>query len=64
MRITRTAARTTRASPRLVADQLFDDRLGVSLSAAYSERDSEVDRYKRQAGQSDYAYRGSTLAGN
>ena len=38
-------------------------RFGVSLSGAYSERDSEVDRYKRQAGQSDYAYRGSTFAG-
>ncbi len=34
----------------LVADQWFDGRLGVSLSGAYSERDSEVDRYKRQQG--------------
>jgi outer membrane receptor protein involved in Fe transport len=47
----------------LVADQWFDDRFGVSLSGAYSKRDSEVDRYKRQAGQSDYEYRGSTFAG-
>ena len=47
----------------LLADQWFDNRLGVSLSGAYSERDSEVDRYKRQAGQSDYTYRGSTFAG-
>jgi iron complex outermembrane recepter protein len=47
----------------LVATQLFDDRLGFSLSGAYSERTSEVDRYKRQAGQSDYEYRGSTFAG-
>ncbi|MBC8026854.1 MAG: TonB-dependent receptor [Steroidobacteraceae bacterium] len=47
----------------LIADQWFDDRFGVSLSGAYSQRDSEVDRYKRQAGQSDYAYRGSTYAG-
>jgi hypothetical protein len=36
------------------ADQWFDDRVGASVSFAYSERDSEVDRYKRQAGQSDY----------
>jgi TonB-dependent receptor len=47
----------------LVATQFFDDRLGVSFSGAYSERTSEVDRYKRQAGQSDYEYRGSTYAG-
>ena len=47
----------------LVATQFFDDRLGLSLSGAYSERTSEVDRYKRQAGQSDYEYRGSTFAG-
>jgi TonB-dependent receptor len=47
----------------LVATQFFDDTLGVSLSGAYSERTSEVDRYKRQAGQSDYEYRGSTYAG-
>jgi iron complex outermembrane receptor protein len=48
----------------LIADQWFDNRLGVSLSGAYSKRVSEVDRYKRQAGQSDYEYRGSTWAGN
>ena len=48
----------------LVADQWFDDTVGVSLSGAYSERTSEVDRYKRQAGQSDYEYRGSTFAGH
>ncbi|HYJ39644.1 MAG TPA: TonB-dependent receptor [Steroidobacteraceae bacterium] len=47
----------------LFADQFFDDRFGVSLSGAYSERTSEIDRYKRQAGQSDYAYRGATFAG-
>ena len=48
----------------MFADQWFDKKLGASLSVAYSERDSEVDRYKRQAGQSDYTYRGSTWAGN
>jgi iron complex outermembrane recepter protein len=47
----------------LVADQWLDNRLGVSVSGAYSKRDSEVDRFKRQAGQSDYTYRGSTWAG-
>ncbi|HEY6123221.1 MAG TPA: TonB-dependent receptor [Steroidobacteraceae bacterium] len=48
----------------LFADQWFDDTFGVAFSVAYSERDSEVDRFKRQAGQSDYEYRGSTWAGN
>ena len=48
----------------LVATQFFDDTIGVSLSGAYSERTSEVDRYKRQAGQSDYEYRGATFAGS
>ena len=48
----------------LLADQWFDERLGVSLSGAYSKRDSEVDRYKRQAGQSDYLYRSSAFTGN
>jgi TonB-dependent receptor len=48
----------------LLADQWFDDRIGVSLSGAYSKRDSEVDRYKRQAGQSDYLYRSSAFTGN
>src|SRR5688572_232328 len=37
----------------LFADQFFDNRFGVSVSAAYSERDSEVDRFRRQPGQSD-----------
>ncbi len=48
----------------LYADQWFDDQFGASFSFAYSERDSEIDRFKRQQGQSDYAYRGSTWAGN
>src|SRR5690242_9881351 len=48
----------------LFADQWFDNRLGASVSVAYSERDSEVDRFKRQAGQSDYTYRSSSWAGN
>jgi iron complex outermembrane recepter protein len=48
----------------LLADQWFDSRLGFSLSAAYSERDSEVDRYRRQQGQSDFLYRNSAFAGN
>jgi iron complex outermembrane receptor protein len=48
----------------LYADQWFDNKFGASMSFAYSERTSEVDRFKRQAGQSDYEYRGSTWAGN
>ena len=47
----------------LFADQWFDNRLGASVSVAYSERDSEVDRFRRQAGQSDYTYRSSSWAG-
>ncbi|MEO8016797.1 MAG: TonB-dependent receptor [Pseudomonadota bacterium] len=47
----------------LFADQWFDNKLGGSMSFAYSERDSEVDRYKRQAGQSDYLYRSSAFTG-
>jgi len=45
----------------LYADQWFDNRFGISVSGAYSERTSEIDRYKRQAGQSDYTYRSSTF---
>lgn len=54
-------------NPRLAAlyaDQFFDRKVGISMSVAYSERDSEVDRFRRQQGQSDYTYRGSTWAGN
>ena len=47
----------------LFADQWFDNKFGVSLSGAYNKRDSRIDRYRRQAGQSDYEYRGSTWAG-
>src|SRR5690349_1007155 len=52
-------------NPRLAAlyaDQFFDHTVGVSMSVAYSERDSQVDRFRRQQGQSDYTYRGSTWA--
>jgi len=48
----------------LVSHKWRDDSLGASVSFAYSDRDSEIDRYKRQAGQTDYTYRGSTWAGN
>ena len=54
-------------NPRLAAlfaDQFFDDKLGFAVSVAYSERDSEVDRFRRQQGQSDLAYRGSSWAGD
>lgn len=47
----------------LVADQWFDGRLGVSMSAAYNKREQAIDAYRRQPGQSDYAYRGATFAG-
>jgi iron complex outermembrane receptor protein len=47
----------------LFAQQWFDNKLGASLSAAYSKRDSEVDRFKRQAGQSDFLYRSSAFTG-
>jgi iron complex outermembrane recepter protein len=53
-------------NPRLAAlyaDQFFEHKLGISMSVAYSERDSEVDRFRRQQGQSDFAYRGSSWAG-
>jgi len=52
-------------NPRLAglyADQFFDNKLGISASVAYSYRKSEVDRFRRQPGQPDYAYRGSTWA--
>ncbi len=53
-------------NPRLAAlfaDQFFDHKLGISMSVAYSDRDSEVDRFRRQQGQSDLAYRSSSWAG-
>ena len=48
----------------LLADQWFDGKLGASVSVAYSERDSEIDRYRRQQGQNDYLYRNSAFNGN
>ncbi|GFE83806.1 hypothetical protein GCM10011487_58060 [Steroidobacter agaridevorans] len=47
----------------LVADQWFDGRLGVSMSAAYNKREQEIDSYRRAPGTSDYAYRGATFTG-
>lgn len=41
-----------------------NERFGVLLSGAYSERETEVDQYKRPAGQPDYLYRNSNWAGN
>jgi iron complex outermembrane receptor protein len=35
---------------------------GALFSAAYNKRNSTIDSYGRQPGQSDYAYRGSTFA--
>jgi TonB-dependent receptor len=54
-------------NPRLAglyADQWLDNTIGASFSFAYSERDSEIDRYRRQQGQNDYAYRNSSWQGN
>lgn len=48
----------------LFADQWLDHTLGFSASVAYSDRESEIDRYRRQAGQSDYLYRSSVWTGN
>ncbi len=55
-------------NPRVAA--LYSDRwdtkwgqFGALFSVAYNERNSTIDSYGRQAGQSDYAYRGSTFAG-
>ncbi|WP_129644453.1 TonB-dependent receptor [Peristeroidobacter agariperforans] len=47
----------------LVADQWFDGRLGVSMSAAYNKREQEIDSFRRAPGTADYAYRGATFAG-
>ncbi len=41
-----------------------DGKLGFLGSIAYSKRESENDQYRRGVGQSDYAYRGSTWAGD
>lgn len=38
-------------------------QFGALVSLAYNERNSSIDSYGRQAGQSDYAYRGATFAG-
>jgi TonB-dependent receptor len=39
-------------------------KMGFLISAAYSKRDTSIDSYARQGGQSDYDYRGSSFAGN
>ncbi|MBI1685128.1 TonB-dependent receptor [Caulobacter hibisci] len=38
-------------------------QFGALFSLAYNERNSTIDSYARQAGQSDYTYRGATFAG-
>ncbi|HUQ10164.1 MAG TPA: TonB-dependent receptor [Steroidobacteraceae bacterium] len=47
----------------LFADQFFDHKLGISASIAYSDRDSEIDRFRRQPGQPDLTYRNSSWTG-
>src|SRR5262249_53757184 len=54
-------------NPRLAglfSRKFFDDRMGLSMSVAYSKRDSSIDRFRRQPGQPDYTYRSSSYAGN
>ena len=46
----------------LVSDRWLDGKLGALFSFAYNTRDTTIDSYQRQGGQSDYAYRGSTWA--
>ncbi len=41
-----------------------NERFGVLFSGAYSERQTEIDQYRRQPGQSDYLYRQSDFLGN
>ncbi len=56
-------------NPRVAA--LVSDRwrfnhvgeVGLLGSIAYNKRDQTIDSYQRQAGQSDYTYRGATFAG-
>ena len=56
-------------NPRVAA--LLSDRwtvgrlgqIGLIGSVAYNKRDQTIDSYQRQAGQSDYTYRGATFAG-
>lgn len=56
-------------NPRIAA--LASDRwefnrfgqFGILGSIAYNKRDQTIDSYQRQAGQSDYTYRGATFAG-
>lgn len=56
-------------NPRIAA--LASDRwrfnhvgeFGLLGSIAYNKRDQTIDSYQRQAGQSDYTYRGATFAG-
>jgi iron complex outermembrane receptor protein len=47
----------------LLADQWFDNTLGGSLSFAYSDRKSEINRYRRQPGAGDFTYCCSPYAG-
>ncbi len=50
----------------LVSDRWHFDgigEVGILASAAFNRRDQTIDSYQRQAGQSDYTYRGATFAG-
>ncbi|MEO5774428.1 MAG: TonB-dependent receptor [Sphingomicrobium sp.] len=54
-------------SPRiagLASTRFMDGKMGLLVSVAYSKSFNEVDQYFRQAGQSDYLYRGADFLGN
>lgn len=48
----------------LISNTFLNDTLGALFSFAYSDRDSSIDRFRRQPGQSDYTYRGATFTGS
>ena len=48
----------------LIANQWRNNTIGALFSFAYNNRDSAIDRYRRQPGQSDYVYRGATFTGS
>lgn len=53
-------------NPRLagvISNTFFNDTLGITLSAAYQERESSLSFYDRNPGQFEVIYRGSDLAG-
>jgi iron complex outermembrane receptor protein len=60
--ITRTARTHSPRLTGLFSDRFFDGKLGFLVSAAYSEKDSETDQYRRQIVTGEYVYRSATWA--